>query len=139
VQTSITILSSQKRAGKDIDVNNYSVISQIVFTESAILSYHVLRIITLRFNQMDGSSFSFGSVRGTFVHILSAESIWRMRCQEGVSPEKMIGESIFPDLEPLQVGLAEEKTKMMCWGSIRSRFGHGGNSRSSACRIFMSD
>ena len=58
------------------------------------------------------TAFSFGSVRGTFVHILSAEWVWRMRCQEGVSPEKMIEESNFSDLEPLQLRLAEEKTKM---------------------------
>ena len=59
------------------------------------------------------TAFSFGSVRGTFVHILSAEWVWRMRCQEGVSPEKMIQENKFPELEPLQSKLAEEKTNML--------------------------
>ena len=59
------------------------------------------------------TTFCFGSMRGTFVHILSAEWIWRMRCQEGVSPEKMIQENKFPELEPLQSKLAEEKTNML--------------------------
>ena len=59
------------------------------------------------------TTFCFGSMRGTFVHILSAEWIWRMRCQEGVSPEKMIEESGFPELESLQSKLAEEKTNML--------------------------
>jgi uncharacterized damage-inducible protein DinB len=59
------------------------------------------------------TTFCFGSMRGTFVHILSAEWIWRMRCQEGVSPEKMIEEGTFPELEPLRSKMIEEKTNML--------------------------
>ena len=29
---------------------------------------------------------SHGSLRGTLVHILAAEVVWRLRCQEGISP-----------------------------------------------------
>ncbi|HML23610.1 MAG TPA: DinB family protein [Aggregatilinea sp.] len=41
---------------------------------------------------------SFGSLRGTLAHILSAEIVWRVRCQEGVSPEALPGEADFPTL-----------------------------------------
>jgi uncharacterized damage-inducible protein DinB len=58
------------------------------------------------------TGFCFGGIRGTLVHILSAEWIWRMRCQEGVSPDKMIEESSVPDLASLQTRMSEEKTEM---------------------------
>ncbi len=44
---------------------------------------------------------SHGSLRGTLVHILAAEIIWRMRCQEGVSPTAMPTENEFPTLASL--------------------------------------
>lgn len=59
------------------------------------------------------TTFCFGSMRETFVHILSAEWVWRMRCQEGVSPEKMMEESTFPEIEPLRSKIAEEKSNML--------------------------
>jgi uncharacterized damage-inducible protein DinB len=38
---------------------------------------------------------SFGSLRGTLVHILGAEVLWRRRCQEGISPTRLIKETEF--------------------------------------------
>jgi uncharacterized damage-inducible protein DinB len=36
------------------------------------------------------------------VHILSAEWIWRLRCQQGVSPPTLLNEADFPTLESLR-------------------------------------
>jgi uncharacterized damage-inducible protein DinB len=45
---------------------------------------------------------SHGSLRGTLVHILGTEVVWRLRCQEGVSPTALPTESEFPTLEILR-------------------------------------
>ena len=45
---------------------------------------------------------SFGSLRGTLVHTLTAEWIWRLRCQEGISPPALLSEADFPTLEALR-------------------------------------
>ena len=55
---------------------------------------------------------SHGSLRGTIVHILSAEWIWRLRCQKGKSPDQFIVEDVFPTSEPLRLRLIEEQSKM---------------------------
>ena len=44
---------------------------------------------------------SHGSLRGTLIHILSAEWVWRMRCQERVSPSTLLSEKELPTLEIL--------------------------------------
>jgi uncharacterized damage-inducible protein DinB len=44
---------------------------------------------------------SFGSLRGTLVHIYGAEFVWRQRCQEGVSPSSLPSENGFTNLEML--------------------------------------
>ena len=46
---------------------------------------------------------SFGSLRGTLVHILGAEYIWRMRFEQGISLTSMLPETEFPDLASLQL------------------------------------
>ena len=53
---------------------------------------------------------SFGSLRGTLVHILGAEYNWRMRFQEGISLSAMLPEADFPDLESLQRRWTAEET-----------------------------
>jgi uncharacterized damage-inducible protein DinB len=45
---------------------------------------------------------SHGGLRGTLLHILSAEWVWRMRCQEGVSPSALLSENEFPTIETLR-------------------------------------
>src|SRR5512139_1228338 len=55
---------------------------------------------------------SFGSILGTLAHILSAERIWRMRMQEGVSPSRQIIAADFSGLEDLAAQWQEEESKM---------------------------
>lgn len=57
-------------------------------------------------------AFCHGSLRGTLVHIFGAEMIWRLRCQEGISPPEVISEKVFPTLAFLQVRWQEEQAKM---------------------------
>lgn len=45
---------------------------------------------------------SHGSLRGTLVHILGAEIVWRRRCEEGVSMTKMPTEDELPTLDELR-------------------------------------
>ncbi len=43
-----------------------------------------------------------GSVRSILVHTLSAAWIWRTRCQDGVSPERLLDEAEFPTLSTVR-------------------------------------
>jgi uncharacterized damage-inducible protein DinB len=45
---------------------------------------------------------SYGSLRGTLVHILSTEITWRQRWQGGVSPTALLAESDFETLADLR-------------------------------------
>lgn len=58
---------------------------------------------------------SHGSLRGTLVHVLAAEWIWRLRCQEGVSPPSLLRESKFPTLTELRPFWGEEEEKMRAY------------------------
>jgi uncharacterized damage-inducible protein DinB len=53
-----------------------------------------------------------GGVRGTLVHMLAAECLWRQRCLEGVSPTTLLQEADFPTLEALRQRWAEEERLM---------------------------
>jgi uncharacterized damage-inducible protein DinB len=55
---------------------------------------------------------SHGSLRGALVHMLSAEVVWRMRCQQGVSLTAMLADSEFPTLEGLQTYWSQEEQAM---------------------------
>jgi len=55
---------------------------------------------------------SHGSLRGALAHVLAAETIWRLRCQEGISPAALPADSEFPSLEALRVRWAEEEQSM---------------------------
>jgi uncharacterized damage-inducible protein DinB len=48
------------------------------------------------------AGLDYGSLRGTLVHILSAETTWRKRCQEGISPSSPLVEDAFPTLAILR-------------------------------------
>ena len=67
--------------------------------------------------QVRGASIrvSYGSLRGTLVHILGAEWIWRMRCQEGVSPAEMMTEVNLPTLNAIRVGWQAEEQAMRAY------------------------
>ena len=62
---------------------------------------------------------SFGSLRGTLVHILGAEYNWRMRIQEGISLSAMLSEAEFPDLETLQRRWAAEESAVRAFVAAR--------------------
>jgi uncharacterized damage-inducible protein DinB len=53
-----------------------------------------------------------GSLQSTLVHMLSAEWIWRTRCQEGVSPTAMLDPRDFPTLAALRERWATEEAAM---------------------------
>ncbi|NJP07468.1 MAG: hypothetical protein HC837_18510 [Chloroflexaceae bacterium] len=57
-------------------------------------------------------SLSHGSLRGTLTHILSAEWVWRMRCQEGISPSRMLKDADFATLDALQQRWQQEEERM---------------------------
>lgn len=54
----------------------------------------------------------FGSLRGTLVHMLSAEWVWRSRCQEGVSPTAMLAEADYPTFADLTTYWREHEAAM---------------------------
>lgn len=58
------------------------------------------------------AAVSFGSLLGTLVHILGAESLWRVRLQHGTSPSQMLHITEFPDLASLQNRWQEEEVAM---------------------------
>lgn len=57
-------------------------------------------------------SFPHGGLRGTLVHALSAEWIWRTRW-EGTSPSFMLKPDDFPNFQALQARWAEEEARLM--------------------------
>ena len=58
------------------------------------------------------AGLSHGSLRGTLVHILSAEWVWRMRCQAGASPAALLAEEEFTTLAALGLRWNEEEQAM---------------------------
>lgn len=52
------------------------------------------------------------TILGTFGHMLSAEWVWRQRCQEGVSPAALLDPKQFTTLEVLQQRWAQEEAAM---------------------------
>lgn len=61
--------------------------------------------------------YGHGSLRNELVHILSAEWIWRVRCQERRSPTALLAFDEFPTLEALQVRWRKEEELM--WEFLR--------------------
>jgi uncharacterized damage-inducible protein DinB len=61
---------------------------------------------------MAPAGLSHGSLRGTLVHILGTEVVWRLRCQEGVSPQALPAESEYPTLDALRARWTEEERTM---------------------------
>jgi uncharacterized damage-inducible protein DinB len=58
------------------------------------------------------AGLSHSSVRGALTHVLAAEMVWRLRCQEGISPPALPGEADFPTLESLRWRWADEERAM---------------------------
>jgi uncharacterized damage-inducible protein DinB len=58
---------------------------------------------------------SWNSVLGTFAHIMGAEWIWRMRCQERVSPAALLDASQFTTLATLRRRWDEEEAALRAY------------------------
>lgn len=58
---------------------------------------------------------SHGSLRGTLVHVLAAEWVWRQRCQEGLSPASLLREAEFPNLMKLRSFWEGEEESMRAY------------------------
>lgn len=58
------------------------------------------------------TQFPSGSLHGTLVHTLSAEWVWRLRCQEGISPPSHLRNEDFPTVESMRVRWSEEEQKL---------------------------
>lgn len=61
---------------------------------------------------MEPRIYGHGSLRDTLVHILSAEWVWRTRCQERISPTSLINSDDYPTLELLQQRWRQEEERM---------------------------
>ena len=55
---------------------------------------------------------SFGSLRGTLVHLLSAEWIWRMRCSAGISSDALLDDASFPTVDALRARFVLEAAQL---------------------------
>ncbi len=59
-------------------------------------------------------AFPYGGLRGTLMHVLEAERIWRIRCQHETNlPD--LSESDFPTLDPLLELWRKEETAMRAY------------------------
>lgn len=58
------------------------------------------------------AALSYGSILGALTHILNAEWLWRMRCQERESPTSVRYVQPIESLEKLGVAWREEETAM---------------------------
>jgi uncharacterized damage-inducible protein DinB len=65
-----------------------------------------------QFVALQPAGFSAGSLRGTLVHAMSAEWVWRMRFQHGVSPSAFLSEREFPNLSALILRWATEEDRL---------------------------
>ncbi|HTX78281.1 MAG TPA: DinB family protein [Longilinea sp.] len=61
---------------------------------------------------LEPKGYAHGSVRNTLVHILSAEWVWRVRCQEHISPTSMFSVDEFYTLEKIQQRWLKEEEQM---------------------------
>lgn len=57
----------------------------------------------------------YGSLRGTLVHILSAEWIWRIRCQKGASPSALLDPQSFATVSALAAHWSGEEAAMRAY------------------------
>ena len=55
---------------------------------------------------------SHGSIRATLVHALAAEIVWRQRCLEGVSPDRLLSEVDVPTFDALRARWAVEEAAL---------------------------
>lgn len=58
------------------------------------------------------AGLNYGSLCGTLVHILGAEMVWRLRCQEEVVPRSLPQETEFPTFSALRARWQDEEAAM---------------------------
>lgn len=69
--------------------------------------------ISLKTDQFtEPTNQTYKTIRGTLSHIIAAEWIWRMRCNEGVSPDSLLDETQFDSFLDLMARFGEEESKM---------------------------
>jgi len=56
---------------------------------------------------------SHGSIRATLVHALAAEVVWRQRCLEGQSPDRLLNETDLPTFDDLRSRWATEEAALL--------------------------
>lgn len=61
---------------------------------------------------LEPTSHTYKTIRGTLSHVLAAESIWRMRVDEGVSPDSLLDETQFDSFMDVMACFGEEESKM---------------------------
>jgi len=61
------------------------------------------------------ANLSHGSLRGALVHTLAAEVVWRLRCQEEVSPAALPSDGEFPTLDALRARWQDEERAMRAY------------------------
>lgn len=61
------------------------------------------------------AGLSHGSLRGTLVHILAAEQVWRLRCQAGRFPSALLKEEEFSTLADLRQSWGAEMEAMRAY------------------------
>jgi uncharacterized damage-inducible protein DinB len=61
---------------------------------------------------VDPAPVSHGSLLGTLAHVLAAESVWRVRSEEGVSPATLLTDADFPTVTALRGRSAAEAEAM---------------------------
>lgn len=61
------------------------------------------------------ASLSHGGLRGTLVHVLGSERIWRTRLQQGITPPAALNEADFPTLDALRQHWRQEERAMRAY------------------------
>lgn len=61
---------------------------------------------------LEAKPYAHGSMRNTLVHILSAEWVWRVRCQEGISPPALYRFEDYPSVEIIRQAWQQEEERM---------------------------
>ena len=73
----------------------------------------MVTVAVLKLTVMPAGGVSHGSLFGTLVHILSAEWVWRVRCQEHMSPPALLRAEDFGSLGALESRWREEEQTML--------------------------
>lgn len=61
---------------------------------------------------LEPRDYGHGSIRSELVHILSAEWVWRLRCQEKISPTSLLQVNDFPSVQALRTRWQQEEEMM---------------------------